>query len=223
MIGIVFGCFIPLHEGHMFLIKRALDECDQVIIGVCGHADDRGKDFIPFKDRLKLMKKKFKDDPRVIVVPVDDKKIGLTGKFDIPSWKLWSDELFSQANIDPNGGMIFAWYMGEQSYADKLKKIFPKHHSFIVVERQLKLSGTKIRKQLYKYGQFVDDLFIKYLSKKNPFIIEYNFCDGSDLLDNIDDTLCSLYDNMDLGISWEAFVNMAKNQIVRHLDVLKKR
>ena len=35
-IGIVFGCFIPLHQGHEYLIDCAIKENDKIIIGVCG-------------------------------------------------------------------------------------------------------------------------------------------------------------------------------------------
>ena len=55
-IGIVFGCFIPLHQGHLSLINKAIQENDKVIIGVCGFDDDRGKDFISFKTRIELIK-----------------------------------------------------------------------------------------------------------------------------------------------------------------------
>ena len=222
MIGIVFGCYIPLHDGHMTLINRALDECDKVIIGVCGYADDRGKDFIPFKDRVKLMKKKFKNNPKVIISVVDDKKIGLTGKFDLDAWKIWSTEFFNQAHIDPNCGEVFVWYMGERDYANKLKQIFTKRHSFVVVKRN-NISGTKIRNKIYKYGQFVDDLFIDYLSKKNPFIIEHNICDGIELLDDIETKLREIYKFKDWGVSWNDFLDIAKKEINRYIDSLKNR
>lgn len=54
-IGIVFGCFIPMHKGHESLIKRALSENDGMIIGVCGYRADRGRDFLDFEARFKLV------------------------------------------------------------------------------------------------------------------------------------------------------------------------
>lgn len=48
-IGITFGCFIPLHVGHMAMIERSVRENDRTIIAVCGYDDDRGKDFIHLK------------------------------------------------------------------------------------------------------------------------------------------------------------------------------
>lgn len=54
-VGITFGCFIPLHKGHLSIIKQAETENNSVILGVTGHDMDRGRDFIPFLRRLRLM------------------------------------------------------------------------------------------------------------------------------------------------------------------------
>ena len=74
-VGIVFGCFIPLHVGHVSLIKKALNENDKVIIGVCGFDGDRGKDFVPFRDRINLMTKRYGKNPKVVLSVVDDKNV----------------------------------------------------------------------------------------------------------------------------------------------------
>ena len=67
-IGIVFGCFIPMHKGHESLITRALEENDKIILAVCGYQTDRGRDFIDFETRIRLVTDMFKDrKDRVIV------------------------------------------------------------------------------------------------------------------------------------------------------------
>ena len=35
-VGITFGCFIPLHKGHLSIIKQAETENNSVILGVTG-------------------------------------------------------------------------------------------------------------------------------------------------------------------------------------------
>lgn len=223
MIGIVFGCFIPLHEGHKKLIDRALSECDKVIIAVCGYDDDRGKDYIPFKDRIKLMKKKYQDYSKVTVVSVDDKKIGLTGKFDEESWRIWGNELFKQIKIDPNCGQVFVWYMGEKSYKNKLLKIYPKHHSFIVVERD-GTSGTKIRKDSYKYTKTIDPDFLNYLNKHNK--IETKKTKAKNLkineycgfIDDMTDNLLDTYQAKDWGVSYEEFLRSAQQELNNYFE-----
>ena len=161
-VGIVFGCFIPLHKGHLSLIDKALKN-DKVIIGVCGYDLDRGKDFIPFKDRIELIKEIFKD---LTVVSVDDHKIGLTGKFDLESWKVWCNELFKNADLNPLENEI-TWYLGEQSYLEMLKTIYPKH-TFELVERTvIPVSGTMIRENPNENIKEIHPVFIEYLKEKN--------------------------------------------------------
>lgn len=164
-VGIVFGCFIPLHQGHISLIERAIKENSITIIGVCGYDDDRGKDFLPFRTRIELMQNKYKDKPNIIVVPIDDKKLGLTGKFDLPSWKAWCKELFTNANIDPNENTC-CWYTGEEHYASKLSQLYPNHYFIIADRSKINISGTKIRKDPLKNKKFIDKDFYQYLKGK---------------------------------------------------------
>ena len=97
------------------------------------------------------MKKKFKDNPKVIISVVDDKKIGLTGKFDLDAWKTWSTEFFDQAHIDPNCGEVFVWYMGERDYADKLKQIFTRSYM-----KKIKVVGNIPQGRWIVYGIYLN-------------------------------------------------------------------
>ena len=163
-IGIVFGCFIPFHRGHESLVKRALEENDRMIIAVCGYQEDRGKDFLPFTMRYKLVKEMFRDNPRVVVGLIDDKKIGLDGTFTHENWVAWGNELFSSAGIDPTSAH-FNWYTGEPSYVEKLGVIYP-DHTFNLVDRQIvKTSGTEIRNNPMVHADDISNVFKEYLRK----------------------------------------------------------
>ncbi|MEE3344431.1 MAG: adenylyltransferase/cytidyltransferase family protein [Bacilli bacterium] len=162
-IGIVFGCFIPLHKGHLFLINNAIKDNDKVIIGVCGKDNDRGKDFIPFKDRITLMQTKY---PNHIVVPIDDNKLHLDGSFSMNNWILWGNELFTNANLNPNDNNIYTWYMGEPSYKEKLAQIYPNHKFKLYNRGNLGVSGTKIRENTMENIKYIDKDFINYLRDK---------------------------------------------------------
>ena len=162
-IGIVFGCFIPMHKGHESLIERALDENDKIILAVCGYQTDRGRDFIDFETRFRLVKEMFADKKdRVIVVKIDDKKLGLDGTFTHENWVLWGNELFGNANISPDSAH-FNWYTGEASYVDKLGEIYP-DHTFNLVDRQvIKTSGTEIRSNPAVHSNEINSVFLEYL------------------------------------------------------------
>lgn len=164
-IGIVFGCFIPMHMGHVKLLTQATRENEYVILGVCGYDNDRGKDFLSFEERQKLIKSHYKRYPKIITSIVDDKKIGLTGKFDKESWEIWSKELFQNAEIDPYSDNEFTWYTGDQSYIDRLSEIFP-NHKFTLIERD-GMSGTSIRADAKNNKDNMVYFFRDYLEKNH--------------------------------------------------------
>ena len=163
-VGIVFGCFIPLHQGHEYLIDCALKENDALIIGVCGKDTDRGQDFIPFRDRIKLMKKIY-NQPNITISVVDDAKLQLDGTFTYDNWCKWSNELFTNANYNPNENQ-YTWYMGEPSYYEKLKLIFPNHKIKVFDRNVNPLSGTKIRENLTEYTNSINKTFLEYIKNK---------------------------------------------------------
>ena len=55
-VGVVFGAFTPLHQGHLDEIMRAKKENDSgCIVVVCGGNGDRGEPFgLPFKRRYRM-------------------------------------------------------------------------------------------------------------------------------------------------------------------------
>ena len=153
-----------MHKGHESLIKRALSENDGMIIGVCGYRADRGRDFLDFEARFKLVTDMFAEKDNVTVVKIDDKKLGLDGTFTHDNWVLWGNELFSQAHTTPDAAE-YTWYTGEPSYVEKLGPIYP-NHKFTLVDRQvIKTSGTEIRKSPAIHSDDINDAFKNYLKK----------------------------------------------------------
>ena len=166
-IGIMFGCFIPLHKGHLSLIDKALNENDKIVIGVCGYDGDRGKDFISFQTRYDLMVNKYKNNPNIIIVKIDDKKLSLDGTFTLHNWDIWTKELFKQSKLNPNDPtIIYNWYMGEQGYVEKISTLFPQHKFNLVDRNVIFISGTKIRQDFIKYKGYIDNDFWNYLNNK---------------------------------------------------------
>lgn len=164
-IGITFGCFIPMHTGHINLIQQALNDNDQVIITVCGYDSDRGQDFIDFQTRIALVNKIFDKQPNVKVISIDDKKINLTGTFSIQAWTIWGNELFKNAGLDPDHNN-YNWYTGETDYIQKLSLIYPKHR-FIKLDRDMiNISGTEIRSNPKEYASQIHPVFQEYLRTK---------------------------------------------------------
>ena len=154
------------------MIQRALDENDEIILGVTGYDMDRGKDFIPFLRRVQLMTRIYGENRRIHVSQVDDRKLGLTGTFSERAWRTWSAELFRNAGehgVNPFcRNHRFTWYTGEDRYIEKLRAIYPSH-GFVKLDRQvIPVSGTEIRENPKKYTRYVSPLFIKYLNDNHP-------------------------------------------------------
>lgn len=164
-IGIVFGCYIPLHTGHMKLIDTVIRENDMTIIGVTGHDMDRGRDFVPFLRRVRLMQEIYGSHPSVCLSEVDDKKLGLTGTFSTDAWRLWCDELFSNAKHDLNLAHNYTWYTGEQRYIDRISEIYPWHNFRLADRTEVPLSGTAIRNDPVKYKNDIHPVYIRYMQQ----------------------------------------------------------
>jgi len=67
-IGIVIGKFMPLHAGHIALIRFAAERCTRVLISVDGQPDHP----IPVDTRAEWIRKTFADDPRIEVHATDE-------------------------------------------------------------------------------------------------------------------------------------------------------
>ena len=167
-VGICFGCFIPLHKGHVKLIRTSIGNNDHTIIGICGYDGDRGKDFVPFRDRIELIKKAYGGRTDVTLAVVDDKKIGLTGKFDTESWDKWCEELFKNSGFNANDtNNEYVWYLGEPDYLSKISGLYPNHKVVRLYRSIIPISGTMIRQNPQEFRNYIHPVFADYLARKD--------------------------------------------------------
>ena len=145
-VGVVFGSFAPLHQGHLDLIMRAKKENDGgCVVIVDGRDGDRGGKEMPLKRRYRYVREFFADDDLVAVYPIDETEL------DIPpypsGWEKFINEvewIFARAAI---GSAVF--YVSEQEYYDYLT-----NHGYEVVKADRTLnpiSATMIRQNPIKY------------------------------------------------------------------------
>lgn len=133
-VGIVFGSFAPLHQGHLDLIYRAKKENDGgCIVVVCGYDGDKGEPFMPHAKRYRHVREFFADDDLVAVYGINDTEIGAE---EYPNgWVKWMEEferiwvkacedcrviLNSEGNLE-NIGPERVWYVGDPNYAEDLE------------------------------------------------------------------------------------------------------
>ena len=129
-VGVVFGSFAPLHQGHLDCIMRAKKENDGgCIVIVCGFPGDKGGDMIPLKRRYRYVREFFADDDLVAVYAIDDGEIGAAPYPD--GWEQWLkefDNIWLKA-VKPMGINFEAhiypkrhWYVGDPNYASDLEE-----------------------------------------------------------------------------------------------------
>lgn len=120
-IGVVFGSFAPLHQGHLDLIMRAKKENDGgCIVICCGYEGDKGEPLMPHTKRYRYVREFFADDDLVAVYSINDSELGIASYPD--GWAGWLEEferIFSKA-IDSDIPPKRVWYVGDKNYHDDL-------------------------------------------------------------------------------------------------------
>ena len=130
-VGVVFGSFAPLHQGHLDLIMRAKKENDGgAIVIVCGFDGDKGEPMMPHSRRYRYVREFFADDDLVAVYGINDTEIGapmypngwpkwleefnrIWAQATKPSWEEIKTEKFSGAQcVEPER----VWYVGDHEY-----------------------------------------------------------------------------------------------------------
>lgn len=134
-VGVVFGSFAPLHQGHLDLIYRAKKENDGgCIVIVCGFDGDKGEPMMPHNKRYRYVREFFADDDLVAVYGINDTEI------DAPmypnGWPKWLEEfsrIWAQATVitaTEVPGRVAplmsrperVWYVGDKEYETDLIK-----------------------------------------------------------------------------------------------------
>ena len=131
-VGVVFGSFAPLHQGHLDCIMRAKKENDGgCIVIVCGFDSDKGGEMMPLKRRYRYVREFFADDDLVAVYAIDDGEIGAKPYPDgWEQWlkefnKIWKKAVVETCNDDYSRylGKNYPkrhWYAGDPNYVSDL-------------------------------------------------------------------------------------------------------
>lgn len=144
-VGVVFGSFAPLHQGHLDLIYRAKKENDGgAIVIVCGFDGDKGEPLMPHSKRYRYVREFFADDDLVAVYAINDTELG--APMYPNGWPKWLEEferIYNGATTEsyedtgcPGYSRIVrpdrVWYVGDREYYDDLTE---RNENAILVDR----------------------------------------------------------------------------------------
>ena len=180
-VGITFGGYCPMHQGHLDLIMKAKKENDICYVIVCGYDNEprANETGLTLNRRFSLVKQMFKDDEQIRVLQVNDTKLGIDESMSESNWDIWLSYVSRQINNmedikDMYGHISYTWYVGEKSYVTSLEK--RKYNKFtyggwniignvVYIERSINpISATLIRENPIKYWNKIAWAFRPYFS-----------------------------------------------------------
>ena len=171
-IGITFGGYCPMHQGHLDLIMKAKKENDICYVVVCGYDNEprANETGLTLNRRFSLVKQMFKDDEQIRVLQVNDTKLGIDESMSESNWDIWLDYVRNETMIHGRSPMdICTWYVGECSYVDALisrrNEWFKFISEVVYIDRSLNnISATIIRENPIKYWNKIAWAFRPYFS-----------------------------------------------------------
>ena len=155
-IGVVFGSFAPLHQGHLDLIMQAKKENDGgCIVIVCGYDGDKGEPLMPHNKRYRYVREFFADDDLVAVYAINDTEIGIDKYPD--GWDGWMAEfnkIYRKAVCIDGGVSLMPnliWYVGDEIYYKDLTERWGEKAVLVDRIATNPISATMIRKNPIKH------------------------------------------------------------------------
>lgn len=153
--GLVFGKFMPLHLGHVLLLRFAEQSCHRLTIVVCSVASEP----IPGHVRFQWVKQLF---PKANVIN-HCAELPQEPSDDCPEfWNLWKESLERHCP-----GEEFEALFGSEDYGWKMAEVMG--ISYIPVNRTRNLvpvSGTAIRNNPLRYWQYLPNVVRAYFVKR---------------------------------------------------------
>ncbi|MBT1702989.1 AAA family ATPase [Chryseosolibacter indicus] len=156
--GLIIGKFMPIHLGHIALIRFAAAQCNEVIVSM-SYTD---KDSINAELRFSWIKEIFKNDinikPVLIEDNFDDESLPLEERT-----KKWASVIGSRY---PKIHKIFSSESYGESFARNLGAT---HVAFDYDRKQIAVSATLVRDHPFQYWNYIPDVVRPYFVKNICF------------------------------------------------------
>ena len=120
-IGVCFGGYSPMHQGHLDLIMKSKKLNDITHVFVCGFDGDPRGELLPLEKRYNIIRN-FMQEETVKVHMINDSKLGLDESMSPDNWKVWLGEVEKYVNNNlPYDYHLVTFYVAEKRYVDDIK------------------------------------------------------------------------------------------------------
>lgn len=164
--SLVFGKFLPFHDGHRHLVETAIEHSDIVELLVCTIKSEPIPGYIRYDWVKRIFKKEEKSGKLVIKHITDELPQYPKNEFDTDFWYMWT-HLFDRELGDFDAVFTSEKYGDDVVYW--MKKMLNKDikHFCVDYDRQIvPVSGTKIRENPLEYWKFIPKVERPYFIKK---------------------------------------------------------
>lgn len=175
-VGITFGGYCPMHQGHLECIMEAKKHNDMVFVVVCGYDNEpRAIELgLSYEKRLRMIQDYFRDDEIIKVIGINDTELGIDESMSFSNWYVWLDAVMKQIYRHVSKTLIDETkiYVGEKKYAEDILKLDTLISPVLVGydkkagKRINNISATDVRKHPQKYWNKILPPFKSYLTKK---------------------------------------------------------
>lgn len=156
--GLVIGKFLPIHAGHIALIKFAAQQCDELIVSMSYTPHDAIDPSLRFSWIIELFKEYTSIKPAMVLDNFDDESLPLSERT-----KLWAD--FIKRTYPPID-ILFS----SEEYGDPFSQhLGALHQSFDPERKNLPVSASRIRQNPFQYWDFIPPVVRPYFVKKICF------------------------------------------------------
>lgn len=168
-IGICFGGYCPLHQGHMDIIMQAKKENDICYVIVCGY-DNEPRSWeinLSLQERYTLIYDFFRDDDIIRVKSINDTSLGIDESMSDLNWEIWTNEVkrLITEDIGDDDNRKYTFYVAEPFYKVSIKKNCSWADDIILLDKVNPVSGTQVRRNPLKYWNKITSPFKPYLCK----------------------------------------------------------
>ena len=179
-VGICFGGYCPMHQGHLDVIMRAKKENDVCFVVVCGY-DNEPRSWeinLNLDERHHLINNFFCNDEQIVVLKINDTELGIDESMSDHNWTVWQNKVkelifgnehwrgpyIKYQKIDEKTSDI-TWYVAEPFYKTSIERNNVMNGKVILIDKLNPVSGTLIRNNPIKYWNKISKPFKSYLCK----------------------------------------------------------